>query len=72
MTTQVEPLVTLRDQVAPDTELVLNEFIPFMNDWCDEEDAARLFAEHGSALEADPRSQGCPSWQDPKSNPVKS
>ena len=29
------PLVATRDRVAPKTAMVLNEFIPFNNDWCD-------------------------------------
>ena len=37
---------------------------------CDEADAAKAFAEHGDALERDPHSAGCPSWQNPASHPV--
>jgi len=28
------PLEDARQQLAPDSKLVMNEFIPFMNDWC--------------------------------------
>ena len=81
MKDQVGPLVALRDSVAPKTELVLNEFIPFMNDWCDAEDAEAVFAEHGEKKEGSDDAEGsagvrreeggCPAWQDPRSNPVK-
>ena len=67
---QVDRLVADRDAKAPEAELVLNEWIPMIQDWCDEGDAARAFAEHGSALERDSDS-GCPSWQDPKSNATR-
>ena len=50
MNGEVASLIALRDEVAPRAELVLNEFIPFMSDWCDADDAGRLFAEHGDAL----------------------
>ena len=32
--TTLAPLVATRDRVAPATEMILNEFIPFNNDWC--------------------------------------
>ena len=65
-------MVTQRDAKAPDAALVLNEFIPFVADWCDPDDAQRLFAEHGDTLGVDPRSDGaCPNWQDPKSTTAK-
>jgi len=68
---RVAGLNAKRDQVAPTSSFILNEFIPFMNDWCDEESAASLFAEHGDCLARDPQSHRCPSWENPKSNPVK-
>ena len=67
--TTLVPLVALRDKLAPQTELVLDEFIPFNNDWCDPDGAAALFARHGDSLRRDPRSRasprsrGCPNWQ---------
>jgi len=70
--TTLVPLVALRDKLAPQTELVLDEFIPFNNDWCDPDGAAALFARHGDSLRRDPRSRasprsrGCPNWQDPR------
>jgi hypothetical protein len=67
----VDEMIQKRNEVAPKTEFVLNEWIPFLNDWCDEDDAAALFEEHGDTLERDPRAAGCPSWQDPKSHPVR-
>eukprot|EP01045_Picozoa_sp_COSAG04_P015522 COSAG04_NODE_1231_length_7676_cov_2.067705_3_plen_425_part_00 len=59
-----------RDKVAPETELVINEWIFFIRDWCDPEDARRLFATHAD-LESDSRSAGaaqCPNWADPRAN----
>ena len=75
----VAHLAALRDQLAPQTELVMNEWIPFNTEWCNTSDAARLFAAHaadGAAhpLTRDPRSRqsprarnGCPNWQDARS-----
>lgn len=71
---QVTPLAALRDKVAPHTELALNEWIPFIDEWCDASDAAALFAEHAHntthPLLVDTRSQiaGCPNWQDPRAS----
>jgi len=77
------PLLAARDALSPATELVLNEFIPFMSDWCDPSSAADLFAEHGEALGRDPgprtapfsaeerAAAACPDWKDPKSHPTK-
>ena len=48
-------IVKQRDAVSPKTAMVLNEWIPFLTDWCDEDDAAALFEEHGDSLRtADP------------------
>ena len=33
--TRTQGVVTQRDAKAPDAALVLNEFIPFVADWCD-------------------------------------
>ena len=77
----VRTLNALRDKLAPKSEFVTNEFIPFMNEWCDQDSADELFAKHPD-LERHPDSPGvlqadgtvvggCPTWQDPKSNPVK-
>ena len=77
----VKPLVALRDKVAPKTEMALNEYIFFVADWCDPDDAKRLFAEFDD-LEADPQSQpqqqaglaaasgggSCPNWADSRAN----
>eukprot|EP01043_Picozoa_sp_COSAG02_P110526 COSAG02_NODE_46655_length_347_cov_0.677419_1_plen_78_part_10 len=38
----VRDLVSERDSKAPNTELVLNEFIPVVQDWCDPSDAAEV------------------------------
>ena len=71
MTGDVAGIVEQRDAVAPKTEMVLNEWIPFLTDWCDEDDARALFEKHGDALERDPRGGACPNWQDPKSQPTR-
>jgi len=64
----VKPLVALRDKVAPKTGMALDEYIWVLADWCDPDDAKRLFAEHDN-LEADPLSGGgCPNWQDSRAN----
>ena len=42
MTGDVAGIVEQRDAVAPKTEMVLNEWIPFLTDWCDEDDAHAL------------------------------
>jgi len=52
----IVPLVAQRDLVAPDTEMVLNEWIPFITDWCDP-----------NSTGAD---GGCPNWQDPASKGI--
>jgi hypothetical protein len=72
----VKPLAALRDKVAPQTELVLNEWIPVIDDWCNASDATALFAAHEHNLThpllRDPESPsaGCPDWQDPRSTVV--
>jgi hypothetical protein len=67
----VRDLVSERDSKAPNTELVLNEFIPVVQDWCDPSDAAEVFAKHGDAFAHDIQSSaGCPSWQSPASQSV--
>ena len=91
----VPTLVAMRDKLTPigsrtaldpvvptwSPEFVVNEFIPFVNDWCDERSAQELFDIHPS-LSRHPDSPGevqkdgtilggCPNWQDPRSNPVK-
>ena len=70
----IKPLAALRDRVAPKTDLVLNEWIPVLEDWCDATDAARVFDEHRHnlthPLRADPKSQGCSDWSDPRSTTV--
>jgi hypothetical protein len=71
MTGDVAGIVEQRDAVAPKTEMILNEWIPFLTDWCDEDDARALFEKHGDALERDPRGGACPNWQDPKSQPTR-
>ena len=80
MDTLVLPLAAAKAALSPGTELLLNEFIPFMNEWCDPASAAALFAEHGEALGRDPgprmapfsskerEGAACPDWKDPKSN----
>ncbi len=83
----VPALDSQRDALAPTSSFVLNEFIPFMNDWCDEDDATALFARHpdlerditraqpsvraGIQAQAPVRTQGCPNWQDPRSNSTR-
>ena len=67
----VAPLVAQRDKVAPNTPMVLNEWIPFLTDWCDPDDAAALFEKHGDSLARDPRASGCPNWQDPKTTGIR-
>ena len=42
ITGDVMEMIAQRDKVAPKTEFVLNEWIPFLNDWCDPDDAAAL------------------------------
>ena len=77
------PVGSRKDPAAPSwsPEFVTNEFIPFMNDWCDPDSAQELFDEHPD-LKRHPDSPGevqadgsirggCPNWQDPKSNPIK-
>jgi hypothetical protein len=71
MSGDVAGIVKQRDAVSPKTEMVLNEWIPFLTDWCDEDDAQALFEEHGDALARDPRGGACPNWQDPKSQPTR-
>ena len=79
----VLPLVTARDTLAPGTELLLNEFIPMISDWCDPASAAALFEQHGDTLGPDTGSRRrprgskaeveaapCPDWKDPKSQPT--
>jgi hypothetical protein len=62
----VSPTVTQRDKVAPQTELVINEWIFFIDDWCNADDARRLFKAHAD-LESDSRSDSrCPNWADPR------
>jgi hypothetical protein len=60
----VRSMVALRDKLAPKTgfkfgapQFVTNEFIPFMNDWCDPDSAAALFEQHPE-LERHPDSPG--------------
>jgi len=77
--TLVDPLVAVRDAVAPKTELVLNEWIPSVTDWCNTTDAATLFAKHKHNLThpllTSPPPHGrvgvdggtCPDWSDPRS-----
>jgi hypothetical protein len=73
----IEDLVAQRDTLSPTTELALNEFIPFNNDWCDVSDSEALFAQHGATLAQDPRSRrsprsgGCPNWKDNKTAGVR-
>ena len=71
MTNDVLPLVQQRNKVAPETPMVLNEWIPFLTDWCDPDDAAALFEKHGDNLARDPRAMGCPNWQDPKTTGLR-
>ena len=83
---RVNALVAARDAKSPSTELVLNEFIPVVHDWCDASDAARLLAEHGAqAIVPDKRGDhspqnisvgsataaGCPSWRSPLAAPMR-
>jgi len=63
----VKPLVALRDKVAPKTGMALDEYIFITADWCDPDDAKRLFAEYDD-LETDPQSRGCPNWEDSRAN----
>ena len=70
----VKPLVALRDKVAPKTEMVLNEYIFFVSDWCDPDDARRLFEAYGD-LKSDPKqsqqliaTNRCPNWADSRAN----
>jgi len=79
VTTLIDPLVAVRDTVAPKTELVLNEWIPSLTDWCNETDATALFAKHKHNLThpllTSPPPKGragaeggiCPDWRDPRS-----
>ena len=83
MTNLALPLVAARDALAPQTELLLNEFIPFNNDWCDPPSAAALLAEHRGALGRDPgpraapfsaaeaAAAACPDWKNPRSQGTK-
>ena len=68
----VVPLVETRDRLAPKADLVVNEYIPFVNDWCNGSDASALFAKFPD-LKADPASPetGCPDWRDPRATDVK-
>ena len=70
----VKPLAAVRDKVAPATELVLNEWIPFISDWCNTSDAATLFKKHQDntthPLLRDELSAGCPDWKDPRSSTI--
>jgi hypothetical protein len=44
----------------PQTQLLLNEFIPFNNDWCDVTSAAARLAQHAGALGRDPGPRAAP------------
>ena len=48
VTNVVEPMVAKRDAVAPECEMVLNEWIPFITDWCDLDTACPNFQDKKS------------------------
>lgn len=52
ITNIAEPLKKAGEKMSPHTEFVMNEFIPFMNDWC-----------NGSTT-----IDGCPDWTNSKSH----
>ena len=76
----VKPLVALRDKVAPKTEMALNEYIFFINDWCDPDDARRVFETYPDIASdkshphphPHPHQLGargsCPNWADSRAN----
>ena len=55
----VDPIGDFKRQLGSATELVLNEYIPFVNDWCDCTGLESLCG--GQAFP-----DKCPNWQDPK------
>lgn len=59
-----------RDKLAPYAEFMVNEFIPFVPEWCDSSAAQELFAQHDD-LPDDGLGGGCPGWTDPRSNSLK-
>lgn len=85
ISTSISQLVATRDAVAPTTELALNEFIPFNNDWCDVEQASQLMQRYSAGAGSEPadqlaldprslpspRSGGCPNWQDKRVAGIK-
>ena len=59
MKSNVLPIERMKKDLASETELVLNEYIPFVNDWCD-------CTGHEAMCGGKVFPEKCPDWQDNK------